>query len=144
MELPEYPPLPVVDGRPVLNELETWQILRDSREYELRTALKLVEGDASPQANTERSDIIERLDTFATWARFDLAFLGGYIAGRTELVLGVPDHTRRDLDDVAGAYDLGRAGGLRESADRLAQLGSFVRTAELRARAEALIRGVQQ
>lgn len=130
LELPEYPPLPMRDGRLVLDELDAWSVQKERRHGELQAALHLVDAGSAPA--TDRPAILARLDEFSSLWLMDFSRLRGFIDGRFEFVVG-PGLPLRG----SPAYNEGRAAGLRESADRMAELGAAAEC-ELRDRAHTL------
>jgi ribosomal protein L37AE/L43A len=149
LELPEYPPLPVVEGRLMLEMLEEWRLLRDRRSAELDVAMVLA---VEAGATDDRQAIVGRMAEFELRRTADREWVCGYMVGRTRNAflreLGIEDGERcphcgaanidrgatgldqcnicsglsragRALDDVSEAWLDGHAAGKAESVDRL-------------------------
>ena len=127
-ELPEYPELPVVDGRLVLDELEAWQLERKRRSAEVDVAyLDIVEGRA-PQ--TDMAAVAAAMSVFETRGRRDLHWVCGYLAGRSAPVCSSEGQIRRSL--VSPGYAEGVSAGMAAAATSFEALGQTTTAAALR------------
>ena len=127
-ELPEYPELPVVDGRLVLDDLEAWQLERKRRSAEVDVAyLEIIEGRAP---YTDMAAVAARMSAFETRGRRDLHWVCGYLAGRSAPVCSSEGQIRRSL--VSPGYAEGVAAGMAAAAASFEALGQPATAAALR------------
>lgn len=110
LELPDYPQLPIVDGRLDLAELEAWQMELARRSIELGSALLLIHAGAAPGEDHEV--VLARMGEFEALRRADMAWVFGWVMGRTEELRHAAWSTVRGADH--GSFHLGLEAGREE------------------------------
>ncbi|MFP5376918.1 MAG: hypothetical protein ACLGIO_09080 [Acidimicrobiia bacterium] len=119
-ELPDYPPLPVVDGALVLDRLEACSVELARRGTELGAALLLVDAGVAPAG--DHDVVLARMGHFERRRRSDMAWAAGFVVGRFAAVVGgLP--TLAPAAATAERFRAGREAGRAAAARAMAEAG---------------------